>query len=159
VIEFVAVLPGSERIAVVREMFLECQREIGVDLCFQGFEEEVSALPGKYGPPRGSLLLVLDGERPVACGALRDLGGGICELKRIYVRPEARRKGLAREISLRLLEFALANGYLTARLDTMQRLTGAVELYRDLGFDFIEPYNFNPEPDIVYMEKNLMADG
>ncbi|MFI5386699.1 MAG: GNAT family N-acetyltransferase [Fimbriimonadales bacterium] len=154
--EFVAVGPSDpERIATSRELFLEYQRELGVDLCFQGFEEELRTLPGKYSPPSGRLLLVYEEGRPIACGALRDLGDGVCEIKRIYVRPEARRRGLARTISNRLLDFGRETGYRTVKLDTLRRLTGAIELYEQLGFRFIEPYNFNPEPDIVYMERTL----
>ena len=153
--DFVRVESGSGLVPIARELFLEYRAELGIDLGFQGFEEELADLPGKYAAPAGLLLLVYDGERPVACGALRDLGDETCELKRIYVRPEARRRGLATVISSRLLDFARSRGYRRARLDTLRRLPGAVELYRELGFEFIEPYNFNPEPDIVYMERGL----
>ncbi|HVT13066.1 MAG TPA: GNAT family N-acetyltransferase [Fimbriimonadaceae bacterium] len=156
--EFLFVQPGDrERIATIRDLFLEYQGELGIDLCFQGFQEELATLPGKYGPPSGCLLLVFDGENPVACGALRDIGDGICELKRIYVRPVARRRGLARSISERLIAYGREAGFRTARLDTLRRLAGAVELYQQLGFRFIEPYNYNPEEDIVYMELPLSA--
>lgn len=154
--EFIAVQPGDEaRIDLCRELFEEYQRELGIDLCFQGFPEELASLPGKYSPPSGCLLLVFDGENPVACGALRDIGNGCCELKRIYVRPSARRRGLARAISEQLIAFGRNRGYQAARLDTLKRLTGAIELYEQLGFRFIEPYNYNPEADIVYMERAL----
>jgi putative acetyltransferase len=153
---FVRVLPGDEpEIGETRELFLEYQRELGIDLCFQGFEGELASLPGKYGPPSGQLVLVKELGRAVACGALRDLGDGVCEIKRIYVRPEARRRGLAREISEWLMGCARSAGYVRVRLDTLRRLTGALELYRRLGFEEIEAYNFNPEPDIVYMERGL----
>jgi putative acetyltransferase len=155
VTRFVEVSEGDPRIAVARDLFIEYQRELGIDLCFQGFDEELANLPGKYGPPTGQLLLVYEEDRPIACGALRDLGDGICELKRIYVRPEARRRGLAREISERLVRFAQSSGYTMARLDTLKRLTGAIPLYEQLGFTITQPYNFNPEPDIVYMERKL----
>ncbi len=144
-----------ERIETVRELFAEYQQELGIDLCFQGFPEELAGLPGKYSPPSGCLILVSDGESAVACGALRDIGDGICELKRIYVRPAARRRGLARTISERLIAYGREAGYRAARLDTLRRLAGAIELYEQLGFRFIEPYNYNPEDDIVYMELAL----
>jgi GNAT superfamily N-acetyltransferase len=142
-------------VAIAREMFLEYQREIAVDLCFQGFDEELASMPGKYGPPSGCLLLVFDGDRAIACGALRDLGEGVCEIKRIYVRPEARRRGLARSISERLIDFGREAGYRAVRLDTMRRLTGATELYEQLGFSYIGAYNASPQHDIVYMERSL----
>jgi putative acetyltransferase len=153
--EFVAVGPGDPRVETVRELFVEYHKELGIDLCFQSFDEELASLPGKYAPPSGLLLLVVEDGRPVGCGALRDLGEGICELKRIYVRPEARRRGLARMISEKLIEFGRAAGYKVARLDTLMRLKGAVPLYEQLGFTEIPAYNFNPEPDIVYMERLL----
>jgi putative acetyltransferase len=156
VIEFVNVLPGDpENIVLIHELFVEYQRALGIDLCFQDFAEELSNLPGKYAPPSGELLLILLDGHPVACGALRELGDGICELKRIYVRPAARRMGIARSISVRLIESATARGYRAMRLDTLKRLVGATELYEDLSFGYIEPYNHAPEEDIVYMEKAL----
>lgn len=144
-----------EDLDLAREMFLEYQRELGIDLCFQSFEEELATLPGRYGPPAGCLVLVYwDGDL-AACGALRPLQTGICELKRIYVRPDFRRKGIAKQISERLIEFGRQQGYKICRLDTLKRLVGAVEMYEGLGFAETHPYNFNPEPDIVYMELPL----
>ncbi len=154
--ELVIVEPGDDtRIEAARGIFAEYQRELGVDLCFQSFEEELATLPGKYSPPEGVLMLLYDEGCPVACGALRPLEDGICELKRIYVRPEARRKGIARAISQVLINMAQQLGYQSVRLDTLRRLPGAVDLYTSLGFSEIEPYNFNPEPDIVYMERHI----
>lgn len=145
----------GEQIQIARELFLEYQAELGIDLCFQGFEEELASLPGKYGPPSGRLLVIYRDELPVACGALHNLGNRVCEMKRIYVRPSARRLGLARSISEHLMDFGRASGYKTVRLDTLRRLPGAIQLYEKLGFAEIEPYNYNPEPDIVYMERSL----
>lgn len=144
-----------ELIEVARELFREYQRELGIDLCFQSFDEELASLPGKYARPAGLLLLAHDDGEPVACGAVRDLGEDVCEIKRIYVRPRARRRGLARTISEHLMDFGRTAGYRTVRLDTLRRLTGALALYHDLGFSETRPYNFNPEPDIVYMERPL----
>jgi putative acetyltransferase len=154
--DFHVVGPDDQpEIETVRELFTEYQRAIGVDLCFQSFDEELQSLPGKYSPPSGRLLLVCEGDRAIACGALRPLGDRTCEIKRIYVRPEGRRKGLARAISNHLIGFARTAGYDTVRLDTMRRMTGAIELYEQLGFRVTEPYNYSPEPDIVYMEIRL----
>ncbi len=151
--EFRTVTRGDEAsVMAARELFQEYRRELGIDLCFQGFEEEIATLPGKYAPPWGLLILACEGEEAVACGALRPLEESVSEIKRIYVRPEARRRGLARSISELLIVGARDIGYERVRLDTLRRLTGAVELYEHLGFVQIEPYNFNPEPDIVYME-------
>ncbi len=134
-------------------MFVEyAKRELGVDLCFQGFETELAELPAKYGPPRGVLLVVLDDGAPIACGALHPLEESICELKRIYIRPTHRGRGLGRTITLDLMDRSRALGYTIVRLDTLARLKPANQLYRSLGFTETEPYNFNPEDDIVYLK-------
>lgn len=144
-----------ERVEVARELFQEYQRELGIDLSFQSFADELATLPGKYAPPQGALLLVFDDEQAIACGAIRPLGDGAAELKRIYVRPAGRRRGLARKISEELVAFGKSHGYAAIRLDTLRRLEGAIPLYRALGFEEIPAYNFNPEEDIVYMELTL----
>ena len=138
-----------------KELIQEYQSFLGVDLCFQKFETELANPFSKYSPPKGIVLLgYWDGEI-CACGALQDLGAAICELKRIYVRPAFRRRGIARSISEYLMRRASELSYQKARLDTLKRLVGAVDLYASLGFGEIEPYNFNPEGDIVYMECHL----
>jgi putative acetyltransferase len=148
---------GAEgpELAIFRELIEEYQQFLGVDLCFQKFESELANPLAKYTPPRGIVLLGYWDDVICACGALQDLGENICEVKRIYVRPEFRRKGIARTISEYLLKRANEIGYEKARLDTLRRLTGAVPLYKSLGFTEIAPYNYNPEADIVYMERSL----
>jgi GNAT superfamily N-acetyltransferase len=148
---------GSEpdQLQVTRELFNEYQAELGIDLCFQGFQEELAKLPGKYGPPGGALLLVYEDEDPVACGAIRDLGDGYVEVKRLYVRPSYRGSGLGRRITDLLLDRARAFGYRVVRLDTLRRLAKAVTMYESMGFQEIAPYNENPEADIVYFERPL----
>lgn len=142
-------------IAEARDLFVEYQKELGIDLCFQGFEEELASLPGKYAAPTGALTLAdMDG-KVAACGAVRDLGGGVCELKRIYVRPEFRGLGIGLEMSEWLIDYAASAGYEICRLDTLRRLEKAVRMYEKLGFKEIPPYNFNPEPDIVYLERGI----
>ena len=143
------------RLQIARELFQEYRDQFDVGFCLDGFEDELRLLPGKYAPPSGRLVLVYEEDQPLACGALRDLGQGICEIKRLYVRPEARRRGLARSLSEHLMDFGRTAGYHTVRLDTLRRLTGAVELYEQLGFRHIEAYNDNPEADIVFMERTL----
>ena len=148
----------GEDLDLFRELIQVYQAFLGVDLCFQKFETELANPFTKYSPPNGIVLLgYWDGEI-CACGALQDLGSGICELKRIYVRPAFRRRGIARSISEYLMRRAAEIGYQKSRLDTLKRLVGAVDLYASLGFGEIEPYNFNPEADIVYMEKNLETE-
>lgn len=155
-LRFRLILPDdSEGLQTIREMFEEYQRALGIDLCFQSFQEELDGLPGKYGPPTGTLYLVYDEDGLGACGALRPLEDGACEIKRLYVRPSHRRRGIARSLSLKLLEDAKSLGYSTVKLDTLARLPGAVPLYQSLGFAETHPYNFNPEADIVYMERQI----
>lgn len=146
---------GGPSLDTFRELIQEYQRQLGVDLCFQGFDQELADPLSKYGPLRGTILLALWDGVVAGCGALQDLGEGVAELKRIYVKPEFRRKGIARSISEELIRFAEGKGYQTVRLDTLRRLAGASELYRELGFAEIAPYNYNPEADIVYFEKPL----
>lgn len=144
----------GEDLQTFRKLISEYQAFLGVDLCFQNFDKELANPLEKY-TPRGIVLLAYWNSEICACGALQDLGDNVCELKRIYVRPEFRRKGIARAISEYLLNRAREIGYQTAKLDTLRRLEGAIPLYRSLGFAETEPYNYNPEADIVYMERSL----
>lgn len=145
-----------EEFAVARELFLEYQDFLPIDLCFQGFAEELANLPTIYGPPRGSLLLGRDSEGAIeGCGALRDLGGAVAEIKRMFLREAARGHGLGRVLLQRLLDSAKQIGYREVKLDTLARLTNAVRLYRSFGFEEIRPYNENPEEDVLYFSKKL----
>lgn len=135
-----------------RELFREYQQAIGVDLCFQGFEAELAALPGAYARPAGRLLLAWRGEALAGCGALRPLGPGVAELKRMWTRPDQRGHGVARAVAEALLAAAHDQGYRAVRLDTLEWMTAARALYRSLGFAEIGPYYPNPLPGVVYME-------
>ncbi len=138
-----------------RRLFREYQEAIGVDLCFQGFEQELAGLPGGYAPPAGRLLLAWDGEAPAGCGALRAIGPGVAELKRMWTRPACRGRGVARAVAGALLEAARAEGYRVVRLDTLTWMTAARALYASLGFREIPAYYPNPLPGVVYMELEL----
>jgi GNAT superfamily N-acetyltransferase len=132
----------------IRAMLREYQAWLEVDLCFQNFEQELADLPGDYRPPRGRLLIA-----PVAgCVALRPIGDEICEMKRLYVRPEHRGSGIGRRLILAIIEEAKAIGYRKMRLDTMPKMAGAQRLYAALGFVEIEPYRYNPEPGARFLE-------
>jgi putative acetyltransferase len=141
--------------AAARVLFREYAAELGVDLCFQGFEAELEQLPYLYGAPTGCLLIARADERAVACGALRRLSDEVCEMKRLYVRAEARGTGLGRILAERLTAKGRALSYARMRLDTLARLTAARELYRSMGFAEIAAYYDNPLPGVVYMELDL----
>ncbi len=138
-----------------RALFGEYQQAIGVDLCFQGFEAELAALPGAYARPAGRLLLAWRGEDLAGCGALRPLGPGVAELKRMWTRPEHRGHGVARAVAVALLGAARDQGYRTVRLDTLDWMKAARALYASLGFVEIGPYYANPLPGVVYMELGI----
>ena len=128
---------------------------LNFDLCFQGFEQELSALPGAYAPPRGRLLLARDGETLAGCGALRPLSQEICEMKRLYVRDAFRGRGAGKLLAETLIAEARSIGYTAMRLDTLPSMTAAIPLYRSLGFSEISPYTTNPVPGALFMEKRL----
>lgn len=136
----------------IRQLFLEYASSLEISLCFQNFEQELAALPGKYAPPTGQLLLARDGGQPVGCVALRDLGPKICEMKRLYVRPPWRKHGLGRKLAEAIIASAVEIGYERMRLDTLATMTPAIALYHSLGFRRIPAYYANPSEHAVFME-------
>jgi putative acetyltransferase len=141
------------QIAQVRELFLEYAQSLGFSLCFQNFDQELAGLPGDYAPPEGRLLLAsCDGE-PAGCVALHRLAEGICEMKRLYLRPRFRGKGAGRALAETVIAQAQTQGYRRMRLDTVEPvMKDAVKLYRQLGFEEIAPYRPNPIAGALYME-------
>jgi ribosomal protein S18 acetylase RimI-like enzyme len=140
-------------IEAVRILFREYADSLGVDLGYQGFEDEVSHLPGDYAPPSGTLLLARDGDLAVGCVGVRAIDDHIAEMKRLYVRPTARGTGLGRILTETAMDFCVRHGYERLRLDTLPQMTRAQELYRQLGFETIAPYRFSAVDGTVYMEK------
>jgi putative acetyltransferase len=138
-----------------RVLFVEYARTLEVDLCFQSFEKELAELPGGYAPPCGCLLLALDGDRPAGCVALRDLGSGIAEMKRLYVRPEYRGQHLGRALVERIIGEARRVGYEKMRLDTLPSMKAAINMYRSLGFQPIPAYWSYPIEGLLFMELPL----
>jgi putative acetyltransferase len=146
---------SADELELVRDLFREYQQAIGVDLCFQGFEAELAALPGAYARPAGLLLIAYRGEALAGCGALRPLEPGVGELKRMWTRPTVRGRGVARAVAEALLASARAEGYRVVRLDTLEWMTAARALYASLGFVERGPYYPNPLPGVVYMELRI----
>jgi GNAT superfamily N-acetyltransferase len=148
-----AEFPGE--LAAVRAIFLEYEKSTGLSLCFQGFEQELAALPGRYAPPGGRLHLAVDGGDVLGCIALRPLEAGAGEMKRLYVRPSHRGRGAGRMLAARLIEDARSIGYETMRLDTLETWVPAVQLYRSLGFEPTPRYNDDPDPHTLFMALRL----
>lgn len=127
----------------------------GVDLCFQGFEQELAQLPGKYAPPQGRLLLALCGEEPAGCVALRPFAPGICEMKRLYVHPDFLGKGIGKRLVEAIIHVGKELKYRAMRLDTLPYMEAAIALYQAHGFKPIPRYYDTPLKDTIFMELEL----
>jgi len=146
--------PGQ--IAQARELFIEYANSLGFSLCFQNFDDELAALPGRYAPPDGRLLLAEYDGQFAGCIALHQLEPEICEMKRLYLRPQFRGKGIGLALVHRIFAEAREIGYSRMRLDTVEpMMKDAVAMYRRLGFKEIAPYCNNPMPGALYMELDL----
>ena len=154
----ITILPVTTdaEIKTTRELFVEYGQSLGFSLCFQSFDQELAELPGDYAPPHGRLLLASYEGALAGCGALHKLEPGICEMKRLYLRPAFRGKGLGRTLTERVISEARAIGYQRMRLDTIgSSMKDAVALYRLIGFREIPPYRPNPISGALYMELQL----
>jgi ribosomal protein S18 acetylase RimI-like enzyme len=139
----------------VRMLFEEYADSLDFDLDFQNFQEELAGFPGDYGPPRGCLLLADYEGHLAGCVALRPLGNTVCEMKRLYVRPEFRSLGIGRALAKAIVEQGRKIGYTHMRLDTAPSMQAARALYVSLGFRRIDPYRYNPIEGAVFMELEL----
>jgi len=143
----------------VRDLFLDYQADTGIDLCFQGFADELANLPGEYAPPSGALLLALVDGAPAGCVALRPMPNtdhlNACEMKRLFVRRAFRGFGLGRLLVERIMTQGHLAGYTTMLLDTLSDMETARALYQEAGFVEIAPYYHNPLPGAHYLKAEL----
>jgi ribosomal protein S18 acetylase RimI-like enzyme len=140
----------------VRTLFQEYAKSIGISLCFQGFDEELAGLPGRYAPPGGTILLALAGDNIAGCVAVRPLDEpGVCEMKRLYVRPAFRGLKLGLGLAQAAIEKSRSAGYRAMRLDTLPSMASAIAMYERLGFVDIPPYCHNPHQGVRYLELAL----
>jgi ribosomal protein S18 acetylase RimI-like enzyme len=138
-----------------RCLFKEYAASLGVDLCFQDFERELKELPGEYSEPKGSVLLAFHDSALAGCVALRPLASEVCEMKRMFVRPQFRGKSIGRVLAQQIIGEARKRGYKKMRLDSLPEMTEAQALYRSLGFREIGAYRPNPIEGAVFMELEL----
>jgi ribosomal protein S18 acetylase RimI-like enzyme len=147
---------SAQEVSRARELFEEYAAWLGLNLCFQNFDNELAELPGEYVPPSGRLFLAIENDQVAGCVAVRKIGEGICEMKRLYVRPAFRGLGLGRILTEKIIEAAREIGYACMRLDTLPgKMDQAIAMYRSLGFKNIEPYYNNPVVGAAFMELEL----
>jgi len=142
----------AKQVEGARTLFLEYASSLGFSLHFQEFESELRSLPGEYAPPVGALMLAVEEEQLIGCVALRKITDDTCEMKRLYVRPAFRGKGIGRRLAIAVTEEARRIEYARIRLDTVASMREAISLYRSLGFKEIEPYRYNPIEGASFME-------
>jgi carbonic anhydrase len=146
---------SNEHIETIRRLFLEYAGSLGIDLGFQDFDNELAGLPGAYAPPDGRLYLAIEGTRPAGCSGIKKISTELCELKRLYVCPLFRGKGIGRHLVLAAVKDAREIGYKKMRLDSLPSMRRALDLYRSMGFKPIEPFYNNPVAGAVFLELNL----
>jgi GNAT superfamily N-acetyltransferase len=145
----------SHELPAVRKLVEEYVASLGIDLDFQEIDRELADLAAAYAPPGGRILIALAEGQAAGCVALRPLGRGACEMKRLYVRPAFRGTGLGRDLAVAVISTARDLGYERMRIDTLPQMAAARKLYAALGFREIEPYRFNPVPGTAFMELAL----
>lgn len=144
-----------DNLDAIRDLFREYAQGLGIDLCFQDFEHELDSLPGKYAEPMGRLYLAYDQDQAIACIALRPFDEGVGEVKRLYVKPSHRGKGLSKQLAKQIIQDAKNIGYKRLVLDTLNTMNPAMNLYKALGFVETEAYYPNPLEGATYFALDL----
>jgi len=142
-------------ISSARKLIEEYSASLGIDLSFENFEQEIAEFPAHYTRPEGRVLVAVERGEAVGVVCLRRLSARVCELKRMYVKPKFRGRGIGRLLATRAIREAREIGYARVRLDTLSKLKEAVSLYGSLGFKEIGPYRVNPNKGVVFLELNL----
>ncbi len=142
--------------AAAAALFEEYAAWLQVDLCFQGFTEELKTLPQVYKPTEGGIILACDGGNFIASIALKQIADGVCEVKRLYVQPAYRKQGIAEQLVKRIIDLARSKHYNTIKLDTLRHMQPAINLYKKFGFAEAGAYYYNPHATAIYMELNLL---
>lgn len=145
----------KEFVKKAKELIREYAQSLEFDLDFQDFDKEMENFPGQYAFPKGCIYIALDANQPIGCVALRDLGQGICEMKRLYVKPYYRGQKVGKLLAEVVIKAARDMGYDYMRLDTIPSMKQANMLYKALGFKQIAPYRFNPIESATFFELNL----
>ncbi|MBK7650745.1 MAG: GNAT family N-acetyltransferase [Flammeovirgaceae bacterium] len=140
---------------VATDLFTEYVVQLGIDLSFQNFEEELASLSIMYSKPQGVLIIAMENEKAVGCFGIRKLEDSIGELKRMYIREKARGFGYGKQLLQNAIETAAQLGYSKMRLDTLATMGSAIHLYKQVGFYEMEPYRFNPMEGAKYFEIEL----
>lgn len=138
-----------------KDLFLKYANSLNFELCFQNFEKEISDLPAQYSEPTGCIIICYEDDNPIGCVGLRKFSEGICEMKRLYLRNNARGKGIGRVLAEKIVEKAKELGYRKMQLDTIETMKEAISLYKSMRFKEISPYRFNPVKGVIYMELEL----
>ncbi len=146
---------NEDQLTDAGNLFNEYANSLNISLDFQNFNEELKIIGSMYGSPTGCLLLVYENDEAIACAAYRKIGDRICELKRMYIKPDFRGLGIGQKLVEILCEKAKLNGYRLMQLDTLDTMLPALKLYRNNGFYDIDAYYHNPNEGVVYLERRL----
>ena len=145
-----------EQVGKVRSLFDQYAISVGSNLGFQNFDDELINLPGDYTPPSGALLMAVERSVSIGCVAMRPMDRSICEMKRLFVKPARRRKGVGRQLVEGIVDEAKKAGYQSMRLDATPSMREAIGLCQSVGFLEIEPTCWNPIPGVLYFELVLI---